>query len=115
MAKLTESYLRNMIKQVMNEMTQDDIQRAKVQYGGTPTGDKTHHIAAAVDEWRLSGDATLAEIASLPEFAERGVTAYDMEMFLKQEDEEMAKLGDPDEVYNDLMEARKRKLAQKRR
>ena len=101
MAKLTESYLRNMIKQVMNEMYHND--------------NNDNHVAAAVDEWRLSGDATVAEIAALPEFAERGVTAHAMEMYLKREDEEMAALGDPDEVYNDLMEARKRKLAQKRK
>ncbi len=90
MAKLTESYLRNMIKQVMKEMHQQ-----------LPLHD---NVADAVDAWRIAGDYTLQEFADERGAEFGGVTKQQMLDYLAEEDRAMA--AEPEFDY-DLLESRK--------
>ena len=91
MAKLTESYLRNMIKQVMNEM-----------YQQLPLQD---NVADAVDAWRVAGDYTLQEFADEHGAEFGGVTKQQMLDYLAEEDKAMA--AEPEFDY-DMLESRNR-------
>jgi hypothetical protein len=95
MAKLTESYLRGMIKQVMNEMY-DDSHEA---------------LNNAANEYDLGGFDTIEETAE-----RLGVDPMKLKAFIEKEQAGMDamydQLGDnPDDLY----ESRRRKLAPKRK
>ena len=99
MAKLTESYLRSMIKQVMNEMHD--------MYDDSPAA-----INNAANEYDLGG------LDSIEETAKRlGVNPMKLKAFIEQEQAQADSFNDMmgDDPNDYLAEARKRKLAQKRR
>jgi predicted DNA-binding protein YlxM (UPF0122 family) len=92
MAKLTESYLRKLIKQVMRENmgseNPDDVERA-------------------VEQWYMAGDATVEEIA-----AEFGVSAAAMHRSIDEDERKAAEdQGDYEDTY-DLLESLKKSIRQ---
>jgi len=111
MAKLTESYLRNMIKQVMNEMTPDKIRTASLNYGGTAGPSKySDNVVAAANEYDTGGD--LEETAK-----HYGIDPIQLRQFLDEEQElvkqmytQMDELG-----VDELAESRRRRMAPKRK
>ena len=91
MARLTESYLRRMIKQVMKENM------------GSENPDD---VANAVDQWYLAGDASVEEIA-----AEMGVSAAAMHRMIDEDERKDAEIDDEEDPY-DLMESLKKSIRQ---
>lgn len=91
MARLTESYLRKMIKQVMKENM------------GSENPDD---VANAVDQWYMAGDATVEEIA-----AEMGVSAAAMHRMIDEDERKNAEIDDEEDPY-DLMESLKKSIRQ---
>lgn len=91
MARLTESYLRRMIKQVMKENM------------GSENPDD---VADAVDQWYMAGDATVEEIA-----AEMGVSAAAMHRMIDEDERKNAEIDDEEDPY-DLMESLKKSIRQ---
>ena len=91
MAKLTESYLRRMIKQVMKE---------------NMGSEKPDDVADAVDQWYMAGDATVEEIA-----AEMGVSAAAMHRMIDEDERKNAEIDDEEDPY-DLMESLKKSIRQ---
>ena len=96
MAKLTESYLRKLIKQVMRENM------------GSENPDDVEH---AVEQWYMAGDATVEEIA-----AEFGVSAAAMHRSIDEDERKRAAedQGDYEDPY-DLLESRRKRTAPKRK
>lgn len=92
MARLTESYLRRLIKQVVKE---------------NMGSDSFEDVAHAVDQWYLAGDATVEEIA-----AELGVSAAAMHKMLDMMEEEDAREAEEEDPY-DMYESRKRATTKK--
>ena len=94
MAKLTESYLRKLIKQVMREnMGSEDPEE----------------VAQAVDLWYMAGDATVEEIA-----AERGVSAAAMHRIIDEDEKRDAEASTQTEEEDpyDLLESLKKSIRQ---
>ena len=96
MARLTERYLRNMIKQVMNEMY-DDSEAA---------------LGNAADEYHMGGFDTIEETAK-----RLGVNPMKLKAFIEKEQAGASAMYDEmgDDPNDYLAEARKRKLAPRRR
>lgn len=105
MAKLTESYLRNMIKQVMNEMHDGPFVN-KPSMRNPPDAD----LYNASDVYHMGGFESIEEIA-----ANLGVDPVELSNFITQ------KKAEEDEMYSGmsdedlLAELRKRKLSPKRK
>ena len=91
MAKLTEAYLKKMIKQVMKENM------------GSENPDDVAH---AVDQWYMAGDASVEEIA-----AEFGVSAAAMHRMIDEDERKDAEIDDEEDPY-DLMESLKKSIRQ---
>lgn len=111
MAKLTESYLRNMIKQVMNEMTPDKIRTASLNYGGTAGPSKySDNVVAAANEYDTGGD--LEETAK-----HYGIDPVQLRQFLDEEQELVKQMYKKDEfgTTRPMDESRRTRMAPKRR
>jgi hypothetical protein len=99
MAKLTEAYLRSVIKQVLKEnMGSEDPEE----------------VAEAVDLWYMAGDATVEEIA-----AERGVSAAAMHRVIDEDERRDTEARNApggneyeDEDPYDLLESLKKSIRQ---
>jgi len=105
MAKLTESYLRRIIKQVMNEMNDGPFIN-KPSMRNPPDA----RMGNAADEYYMSGFDSIEEVAK-----RLGVDPVALEAFINKEKAE------EDEMYSGmsdedlLAELRKRKLAPRRK